>query len=220
MSEGLLARVRRLVSPGEGPRAGDDVPYRIRLVVGLGNPGKEYAENRHNVGFRVINRLARRHGIEMKTSGQAALGIGRIGGHEVALAKPRTFVNRSGEAVWNLIKRLKLDDARELLVVYDELDLPVGKLRLRPRGGSGGYKGLESIIAATGSDQFARLRVGIGRPVVNGEPSWEPDVVANYVLSDPPPDERKLLDEATERAADAVELAIAEGVERAMARYN
>lgn len=221
MSEGLLARIRRQLSSGAAPREDERAPAsHIRLVVGLGNPGREYAAHRHNIGYRVVNRLARRHGIKLHVSGQAALGTGRIGGREVALAKPRTYVNESGRAVWNLIKRLKLNDARELLVVYDELDLPVGKLRLRPRGGAGGYKGLESIIAATGSDQFPRLRIGIGRPMVDGEPSWEPEVVARYVLSEPPPEERRLLDEATERAANAIELAIAEGVERAMARYN
>ena len=111
----------------------------------------------------------------------------------MALAKPRTFVNKSGIAVWNLVKRLKLDDARELLVVHDDLDLPVGKVRLRARGSHGGNNGIRSIIETTGSDEFRRLRIGIGRPVVNGKPSYEPDVVPDYVLSDPPPDERDLL---------------------------
>jgi PTH1 family peptidyl-tRNA hydrolase len=217
VSGGLLQRFfgRKDKPPDEEPRA-----YRIRLIVGLGNPGSEYSGNRHNVGFRTINRLAKRNGIELSVSGQSALGKGRIGEHEVALAKPRTFVNKSGDAIWNLIKRLDIDDARELLVVHDELDLPVGKVRLRARGGSGGYKGLKSIIDATGTDEFARLRIGIGRPVVNGEPSWDPEHVANYVLSDPPPDERALLDEAVERAVEAIECAVTEGVERAMAKFN
>lgn len=216
MSGGLLHRLRRILAPDEVAAPS----YRVRLVVGLGNPGGEYAGNRHNVGFWTVNRLARRHGIEMETSGQAALGKGRIGGCEVALAKPRTFVNRSGEAVWNLVKRLELDDARELLVVCDDLDLPVGKVRLRPLGGHGGQKGLQSIIEATGSDQFPRLRIGIGRPVVDGEPSYDPEAVAGYVLSDPPPEERDLLDRAVERAIETIEAALSEGVERAMARFN
>ena len=220
MSEGLLSRLRRIVAPDHQEAREGEAPHRIRLIVGLGNVGKEYAENRHNVGFWVVNRLARRHGIELDTGGQAALGTGRIGEHEVSLAKPRTYVNKSGDAVWNLIKRLKLDDARELLVVHDELDLPVGKVRLRTKGGSGGYKGLQSIIDATGSSDFARIRIGIGRPVVNGKPSWEPEHVANYVLSNPPPNERTLLDEAVERAIEAIEVAIADGVERAMASFN
>lgn len=218
MSEGLLHRLRRLVTRPDND--GELRTYEIRLIVGLGNPGKEYAGNRHNVGFWTVNRLARRHGIELSTSGQAALGLGQIAARDVALAKPRTYVNKSGDAVWNLVKRLKLDDARELLVVYDDIDLPVGKVRLRPHGGHGGYKGLESIIEATGSDRFPRLRVGIGRPVVAGQPSWDPDTVAGYVLSDPPPEERELLDAAVDHAVEAIEMALAEGLERAMARYN
>jgi PTH1 family peptidyl-tRNA hydrolase len=129
-------------------------------------------------------------------------------------------VNQSGATVWNLIKRLELDDARELLVICDDLDLPLGKLRLRPEGGDGGYRGLRSIIEATGSDQFARLRIGIGRPVVRGKPSYEPDVVSSYVLSDPPPEERERLDAAVERAIEVIEAALADGIEPAMARYN
>jgi PTH1 family peptidyl-tRNA hydrolase len=218
VSGGLLDRLRKLVTREDGESAPKD--YRIRLVVGLGNPGKEYAGNRHNVGAWTLNRLARRHGIELSVSGQSATGRGRIGGREVVLAKPRTYVNRSGDAVWNLIKREKLDDAAELLVVCDDIDLPLGKLRLRPHGGSGGYKGLQSIIDAARSDRFPRLRIGIGRPVVQGKPSYEPEVVANYVLSDPPPDEREQLDAAVERAIEAIEVAITDGIERAMAVAN
>jgi PTH1 family peptidyl-tRNA hydrolase len=218
VSEGLLGRLRRAFTPSPGDDEARE--YRIRLVVGLGNPGSEYAGNRHNVGLWTINRLARRHGIELKSAGRAALGEGHIGERAVALAKPRAYVNESGPVVWNLIKRLKLDDARELFVVCDDLDLPVGKLRLRAQGGSGGYKGLKSIIEATGSDQFARLRIGIGRPLVMGRPSYEPEVVSSYVLSDPPPGERALLDEAVERAIEAIEVAVTEGVEAAMQRYN
>ena len=218
MSEGLLDRLRRAL----GPRAGEtETPsQQVRLIVGLGNPGGEYSGSRHNVGFWLVNRLARRHGINLKTSGQAALGTGRIAGQEVALAKPRTFVNRSGEAVWNLIKRLKLDDAHELLVVCDDLDLPVGKVRLRPGGGHGGQKGLRSIIEAAQSDQFPRVRIGIGRPVVAGRPSYEPEVIAGYVLGAPPPEERRLLDEAIERTIEVIEVALTEGVERAVAQFN
>lgn len=219
MSDSLLGRLRRLVAH-EGETEATPREGQVRLVVGLGNPGSQYAGNRHNVGFWTVNRLARRHAIKLSTSGQAALGTGRIGGVEVALAKPRTFVNQSGAAVWNLIKRLKIDDAAELLVVHDELDLPAGKVRLRPQGGSGGYKGLQSIIDAVHSDRFPRLRIGIGRPVVQGKPSWDPEHVANYVLSDPPPDERGILDDAVARAVEMIELALAEGVEQAMARYN
>jgi len=219
VSRGVFARLRQLFGNGAAP-ADEERPYRVRLVVGLGNPGKEYAGNRHNVGYWTVNRLARRHGIELAIRGKTALGEGRIEGRQVALAKPRTFVNASGPAVWNLIKQLKLDDASELLVVCDELDLPVGKLRLRPKGGHGGYRGLQSIIDSVGTDRFPRLRIGIGRPIVNGQPSYEPDIVAAYVLSDPPPEERRLLDEAVERAIHAIDLAVTEGLEPAMKAVN
>jgi PTH1 family peptidyl-tRNA hydrolase len=213
---GLLGRFLRR---HDGP-ADDAKDYQIRLVVGLGNPGDEYAGNRHNVGFWTINRLARKHNIDLESAGKASLGRGRIGGREVGLAKPRTFVNVSGDVVWNLIKRLNIDDAQELLVVYDDLDLPAGKLRIRPHGGSGGYKGLQSIIDATGTDRFRRIRIGIGRPAVGGEPSWDPEHVGTYVLSDPPPEERAVLDEAVERAVQAIEVAVADGIEVAMSRFN
>ena len=214
---GLLGR---LFHRGDQPPEEDAREYRIRLIVGLGNPGGEYAGNRHNVGFWTINRLAKRHNTKLEGAGKASLGKGRIGGHDVALAKPRTFVNVSGDVVWNLIKRLNIDDAQELLVVCDDLDLPAGKLRIRPHGGSGGYKGLQSIIDATGTDRFRRIRIGIGRPVVNGEPSWDPEHVANYVLSDPPPEERAVLDDAVESAVQAIEVAVTDGIEVAMSRFN
>ncbi len=193
---------------------------RIRLVAGLGNPGRDYGGTRHNVGFWLINRLARRHGINLKTSGQAAFGTCRIGGQEVSLAKPRTAVNTSGQAIWNLVKRLKLDDAQELLIVCDDLDLPVAKVRMRAGGGHGGHNGLRSIVAAVGGDQFPRVRIGIGRPLLNGKPTYEPSIIADYVLSQPPPDERELLNAAVERVIDAIEVALTEGVERAMGQLN
>ncbi len=219
MSQTLLGRLRQIfVRPAADSET--TTSYRVRLIVGLGNPGSEYAANRHNVGFWTVNRLARRHGIELDAGSQASLGTGQIAGRDVTLAKPRTHVNKSGDAVSALIRRLELGDARELLVVYDDLDLPVGKVRLRARGGHGGQKGLQSIIDATGSDQFARVRIGIGRPVVDGQPSYDPEAVADYVLSDPPPEERDLLDKAVERAIEAIEVALAEGIDQAMARFN
>jgi PTH1 family peptidyl-tRNA hydrolase len=221
MTDGLLSRLRRVVgSDPATPAPEEDGPFHIRLVVGLGNPGKEHAANRHNVGYWTINRLARRHGIELDTAREASSGSGVIHGHPVVLAKPRTFVNKSGNAVWNLIKRLELDDARELLVVYDELDLPLGKVRLRAKGGPGGHNGVKSIISRTGNDKFNRVRIGIGRPLINGEPSWDPDAVAAYVLSDPPQSDRAVLDEAVERAQAAIECAVAEGIDAAMQRHN
>jgi PTH1 family peptidyl-tRNA hydrolase len=215
----LTSLLQRIFSrPGEQDEARD---HRIRLVVGIGNPGKEYAETRRNVGFWLANRLARRHGMEFSTrTASYLLAEGEIGGRLVAIAKPRTFVNGSGAAVVHLIRRLKLDHAQEMLVVSDHIDLPVGKVRLRRKGGSGGQKGIEDIIARTGTDDFPRVRIGIGRPLVDGEPSWDPDAVADWVLSPPSPEDRALLDAAVERAIAAVECAIAEGIEAAMNRYN
>lgn len=200
-----------------------DVPaeHRIRLVVGIGNPGSEYAHTRRNVGFWLANRLARKHGMEFKTkTGSYLLAEGEIAGHPVAIAKPRTFVNGSGEAVVHLIRRLKLDHAQEMLVVCDHLDLPTGKVRLRRRGGGGGQKGITDIINKAKTDDFPRIRIGIGRPEVNGEPTTAPDMIADWVLSDPAPAEREALDAAVERAIAAAECAIAEGIEAAMNLYN
>jgi PTH1 family peptidyl-tRNA hydrolase len=189
------------------------------LIAGLGNPGAEYSHNRHNVGYWCVNRLARLHGINIKARTLATIGEGEIRGVPVVLLKPRTYVNRSGDAVGPALRRWKIDPQR-LIVLYDELDLPAGRLRIKTGGGSGGHNGLKSIIAAAGSQDFARIRIGIGRPHVAGEPTWEPEHVADYVLSDPAPEIAKTLQDATKRAVEAVEMILAEGVEAAMNRYN
>jgi peptidyl-tRNA hydrolase, PTH1 family len=189
------------------------------LIVGLGNPGSRYAHNRHNVGYWCVNRLARLNGIQIKARTLAAFAEGRIGPAEVLLLKPRTYVNKSGNAVAPALRNTGIPLER-MLVIYDELDLPPGRLRFRPGGGHGGHNGLRSIIGATGSGDFPRLRIGIGRPIVDGEPSRDPKFVADWVLSDPPPDEAKLLQDAVIRAAEAVEVLLAEGLEAAMNRYN
>ena len=216
MTGGLVGKLRGLF----GGAPADDGEYRVRLIVGLGNPGGDYAGNRHNLGFWIVNRLARRHGLEFQHSSQASLATGSIGGREVALAKPRTYVNKSGVAVWNLIKRLEIDDAKELLVACDDIDMPIAKVRIRPSGGFGGQNGLRSIIQRLGTEQFPRVRVGVGRPEANGEPSYEPDIVGDYLLSDPPPNERDRLDEAIDSAIEAIELILSSGVEAAMRKYN
>jgi len=189
------------------------------LIVGLGNPGPEYSHNRHNVGYWCINRLARAHGVKLKAGTIATTGEGSINGTPVVLLKPRTYVNKSGDAVVPALRKWKIAP-EHLLVVYDDLDLPAGRVRMRPHGGDGGYKGLKSIIASLGSRDFPRIRIGIGRPHVDGEPTWKPEHVADYVLSDPPPQMVKTLQDAVTRAARAVEATIAEGVEAAMNQYN
>jgi len=189
------------------------------LIVGLGNPGPEYSHNRHNVGYWCINRLARLHGIQLKAKKLAALGEGWIAGSPVMLVKPRTYVNLSGQAVSAALRHAKVAPDR-LLVIYDELDLPAGRLRLKAKGGHGGHNGLRSIAGAIGSTDFPRIRIGIGRPHVAGEPTWDPKDVAPYVLGDPAGDDAKILQDAVALTAEAVETLIAEGVEAAMSRYN
>lgn len=192
----------------------------IELIVGLGNPGGDYAGNRHNVGFWVINRLGRRLGIEpTQHSRLASTGEGHYNGRRLVLAKPRTFVNLSGDAVRELLRRYRLEPS-QALIVYDELDLPLGRVRLRERGGHGGQNGLKSIVARLGTTDFPRVRIGIGRPLVGGTPSRDPDVIAGYVLSDPPPDERARLDAAVERVIEALICTLDEGIEAAMNRFN
>ena len=189
------------------------------LIVGLGNPGPAYSHNRHNVGYWTVNRLARLHGIPLKARRLATVGEGRIGDSEVTLVKPRTFVNDSGHAVAAARKHTRVGP-ENVLVVYDELDLPAGRLRIKAKGGTAGHKGIKSVAGALASTDFPRVRVGIGRPHVDGEPVWDPDVVAVWVLSDPTPQETKTLQNAVGRAANAVELVLAEGVEAAMNQYN
>ena len=187
--------------------------------MGLGNPGPFYSHNRHNVGYWCVNRLARLHGIPLKAKRLATTGEGAIGDVPVVLAKPRTFVNRSGSAVAALLRNFKLERER-MLVVCDDLDLPVGRLRLRSGGGHGGQKGLRSIMATIGSGDFARLRVGIGRPQVDGQPTRDPEAVADYVLGDPAPRDAEALQAAVAQAAEAVETVLQDGLEAAMNRYN
>jgi PTH1 family peptidyl-tRNA hydrolase len=189
------------------------------LIVGLGNPGTEYSHNRHNVGYWCINRLSREHGINLKARRLAAIGEGEIAGHPVTLLKPRTYVNKSGHAVAPVLRHANVAIAR-MIVVYDELDLPSGRVRIKPKGGHGGHNGIRSIAAAIASTDFIRIRVGIGRPHEAGEPTWDPEVVANYVLGDPTPSEVETLRTAVSNAANAVEMILAEGVEAAMSRFN
>ncbi len=185
----------------------------MKLVVGLGNPGREYARTRHNVGFQCLDLLAERHGIRLTRRGKSSMGEGRIEGAPVALVKPLTFMNSSGEVVGPMAGRLRVPLA-DVLVVYDDLDLPVGKLRLRASGSAGGHNGMKSIIASLGSSDFARLRIGIGRPEGSGGGAID------YVLGTFRKEEKSLVQEALDRAADAVEVWVAQGIEEAMNQFN
>lgn len=185
----------------------------MNLIVGLGNPGRRYRGTRHNVGWEVIDRLARRHGITVdKDTGWATVGRGAIGPHRVVLARPHTYVNVTGAAVQDLRRRHRLKP-EAIIVIVDDLDLPLGRIRLRAKGSAGGHNGLKSIIEALGSDQFPRLRVGIGRPPVGVDP-------AEFVLTRFTPEELRQIERALEWAAEAIEIAVAEGVHVAMNRFN
>ena len=189
------------------------------LIVGLGNPGEQYSRNRHNAGAWTVNELARRLNVQLKAKGRSIrIGYGELAGQRVALARPRTYVNESGRAVDQAL-RASGAELERTIVVYDELDLPLGAVRLREGGGAGGHNGLKSIIAET-SAEFVRVRIGIGRPLEGGEPTRDPDLVADYVLANPVGEERTTLEETTRYAADAVEAIVAEGVDRASSRFN
>ncbi len=183
------------------------------LVVGLGNPGPSYAGNRHNVGFMVVDLLADRLRARFKAhKSRAEVVEDRIGGVPVVLAKPRSYMNESGGPVTALRDFYKVDPAR-LCVVHDELDLPYGGLRLKVGGGDNGHNGLRSLRRSLGTGDFHRVRVGIGRPPGRQDP-------ADFVLRDFSPTERKELALHLERAADAVEALVTEGLERAQNAYN
>lgn len=191
-----------------------DPHTRPALIVGLGNPGKEYASHRHNVGFQVVDALARAHGLRFSRckGARAHLAEGQIGGKPVLLAKPQTFMNLSGQAVGRLSRTHGIPPER-ILVVYDDLDLPLGRLRLRPEGGSGGHKGMRSIIEVLGTHSFPRLRVGIDRPPTGVDPT-------DYVLQPFDPDQKPILNRAVDQAVAAVECWLLEGIEMAMERFN
>jgi len=191
----------------------------MKLIVGLGNPGKTYAHNRHNAGFRCLNYFARLHSIRFDhRQCQARVGIGELGGEKLLLAKTRTFVNRSGDSVACMVRKHDIP-LSDLLVIYDDLDLPVGKIRLRQSGGSGGHKGMNSIISALGSEDFPRIRVGIGRPQAQ-EQSMSEDAIVNYVLSDFSPQEEAIIKPVIAKVAEAIDCFLTQGIEAAMSKFN
>lgn len=183
------------------------------LIVGLGNPGARYARHRHNVGARCVSRLAAAHGLEFsRRQKNARVAWGTIGGCPVVLAIPQTFMNESGRAVAPLARFYQVPPER-LMVVYDDLDLPPGNLRIRPDGGSGGHRGMRSVIEHLGTQSFPRLRIGIGRPPGQMDP-------ADYVLQNFTPDEEPVIEETIERAIAAIQTWLTEGLEKAMGLYN
>ena len=210
--------MRKLRFPGLealfGPRretAAQEPPSLV--VVGLGNPGSKYAETRHNIGFWSIDRIAAEHSIDVSARNKATVvGEGTIADRRVVLVRPRTFVNRSGEATRYLLARYRIP-ADKLLIVYDDINLPLGKLRLRARGTAGGHNGLRSIIEALGTEDFPRMRIGIGRPAAAQDQ-------VSYVIGAMSPEERNVADEMLDSVARAVSAILTDGIDTAMNRFN
>jgi len=191
----------------------------MKLIVGLGNPGKTYAHNRHNAGFRCLNYFARLHSIRFDHQQcRAKIGLAEAKGEKLLLAKPRTFVNLSGKSVACLVHKHNTA-LNDLLIIYDDLDLPLGKIRLRQSGGSGGHKGMNSIISALGSEDFPRIRVGIGRPQVE-EQSMSEDAIVNYVLSDFSRREEATIKPVIVTVSEAIDCFLTQGIEAAMSKFN
>jgi peptidyl-tRNA hydrolase, PTH1 family len=183
------------------------------LVAGLGNPGEEYALTPHNLGFMTVDRLAERHGIRVtRKDSRALIGMGEIGGREVMLAKPQTYMNLSGTSLAPLMAKHAIG-LENLIVVYDELDLPWQTLRIKPKGSAAGHNGMKSLISSLNSSEFVRVRLGVdpGHPVRSG---------VEYLLAPMKRSQLKELEEFTGVAADAVRSIIAEGVEKSMTKFN
>ncbi len=188
----------------------------MKLIVGLGNPGSEYAKTRHNVGFMAVDRLATRHGLSQpRARFHAGCLEGHIAGQRVMLMQPTTYMNRSGQAVGEAARFFKLDPAA-IMVVVDETALPTGAIRIRPGGGDGGHNGMADIIRRLGGDAFPRLRLGIGEPEVDGRPIAQRD----YVLGRFTDAQAAEIDAALDRAADALECWVGRGLDAAMNQYN
>ena len=184
------------------------------IIVGLGNPTKEYAHTRHNVGFDTIDKIADRHGIAgLEKKHKAVYGRGYIEGQKVILAKPQTFMNLSGESVRSLIDYYKVAEEAELIVIYDDISLEPGQLRIRKKGSAGGHNGIKNIISHLGHDTFIRIKVGVGEKPKGYD-------LADYVLSRFGKEEQAAMEDAFARAADAVEVIMTGGPEEAMNRFN
>lgn len=185
------------------------------IIVGLGNPGRKYDGSRHNVGFDVIDELVDRWHIGgPERFGKSMIGKGRIGDRKVILVKPMTYMNLSGEAVQEIVHYYKTDPSRDLVVISDDIDLETGRLRIRKKGSAGSHNGLKNIVLHLGTGDFPRIRVGVG---AKPDPSFD---LADYVLGHFTSEEKKLMEEAVGKAAEAVACMISDGVDLAMNRYN
>jgi peptidyl-tRNA hydrolase, PTH1 family len=190
----------------------------MKLIVGLGNPGKEYSTNRHNIGFLCLNNFARKQHIALdKQQGKARTGTGVVAGNELVLAKPQTYMNLSGQSVSLLMQKyhVLLED---LIVIHDDLDLPLGKIRIRKGSSAGGHNGIKSLIACLGTQDFVRIRVGISRPALEGEDADQS--IVDYVLGDFSAVDQPVINETIQRVSEAVVCLITEGLAVAMNKFN
>lgn len=184
------------------------------IIVGLGNPGKDYTNTRHNIGFDVIDALADMAGISvMEKKHKAIIGKGVIDGQKVILAKPQTYMNLSGESVREIIDYYKVDEEQELIVISDDISLDVGNIRVRKKGSAGGHNGLKNIIAHLGHDTFMRVKMGVGEKPKGYD-------LADYVLGHFTSDERKVMNEAAKTATEAIRMMMAGDVDKAMNEFN
>lgn len=197
-----LAKLRRHEEPGRAEW----------LIIGLGNPGGQYAKTRHNIGFMCLNRIAQKTGVRFRNSGKDRADVAptTMSGVTVLLAQPLTFMNESGGAVERMMRRLSLGPDRVLLI-YDDVDLPFGTIRVREEGSAGGHRGVRSVIERTGTSEISRIRIGIGRA---------PEGTKDYVLSEFPPQERQAIPAICDRVFGIVEVVVTEGVIAAMNRFN
>lgn len=184
------------------------------LIAGLGNPGRQYEKTRHNMGFDTIDELIERHRIPQGGIAHKAMyGKGIIGGEKILAIKPLTYMNLSGESIRDFVNYYKMNPETELIVIYDDIDLEPGQIRIRKKGSAGGHNGIKSIIAQLGTQDFCRVKVGVGAK----PKGWD---LADYVLGRFPAGERELVDQAVCQAADAVEMILEKGVDAAMNHYN
>lgn len=184
------------------------------IIAGLGNPGREYANTRHNIGFDVIDRLAEEEHISvLEKKHKAVIGKGYVAGQKVILAKPQTFMNLSGESLRELVDYYKVDAACELIVISDDISLDVGQIRIRKKGSAGGHNGLKNIILQLGNDNFMRIKMGVGEKPGGYD-------LADYVLGHFTQDERKVMEEAAKRAVEAIRMILTEDADTAMNHFN
>ena len=197
-----------------------DRKTEVRLIAGLGNPGAKYAGNRHNIGFMCLDHFARENSLSFtRSSSQAKIVEGRIAGHDIILAKPQTFMNNSGVSIGGLVRKFKVK-FENMIIVHDDLDLPLGRIRIRLGGSSGGHNGINSIVQHVGNQEFVRVRVGIGRP--NGQETGKngEDDVINHVLGDFNPEEKAIMQEVIPCVTKVIQCLLETGLTEAMNKYN